>query len=327
LEDEVDRAEYMARLLDECGSYADAVLVAFVRGNYSIAKDRLERAYEQSLGSVLRWIHKRAGPTTSIAEVPLTVGWKVGRYLAKEKPFSLIRVRVQHLGQVHRNAPVYRVMHDLATDLITLMLVGENDLERTSHAALTVETLVGDGSLSDAEPERPPSQPAGGSFAELASQLDLKGLVRIVRSASMKELESARDAAKTFRAFAHAYGRVAERRSGTARAFIWLVVGTASDTAVAYAIPALVVIRRLHGDRLDELVAFMGAWTPFFAAANAVLDELPPELQVLARPNGYESLNPDERQQLAQHLERLETTRPIALKLTMNPPAVPDILG
>jgi hypothetical protein len=41
--DEVDRAEYMAALLDECGSYADAVLVAFVRDNYPIAKNSLAR--------------------------------------------------------------------------------------------------------------------------------------------------------------------------------------------------------------------------------------------------------------------------------------------
>ena len=59
--DEADRAEFMARLLDECGSYPDALIAAFVQGRFPIAKDRLERAYEQSIGAVLRWTDRHGG--------------------------------------------------------------------------------------------------------------------------------------------------------------------------------------------------------------------------------------------------------------------------
>jgi hypothetical protein len=320
---EVDRAEYMARLLEECGCYADAVLVAFVRDDYPIAKDRFERAIGQSLGSVLRWIKRHSGSTAAVTDVAVAVGSQIGRYLAKEAKFSLYRDRVRELGHVHRAAPMHRVMNDVGTDLIALTIGGESDPGLVSQAAANMETLTGTGLLADPKP--PPAHLEVGSFAALAQQLNLDGLTRIVRSATTEELARSRDAAKTMRTFARAYGRFGERRCGTGRAFAWLVLGNATDRTLAYAIPGFVLIRRLHGDRLDATAMFMAEWTPFFEAANTVLDELPTEFQILARHDGYESLTTQEQRQLHAHLNRIASTHPAQLELARNPPATTQI--
>jgi hypothetical protein len=324
---EVERAEYMARLLDEGGGYADAVLATFVDGKYPIAKDRLERAYEQSIRAILRWIDKHAAPATSAFDAAFTVGAKVARHLAKERKFRPFRHRFRHLGHVHRDAPMHRVVQDFATDLVVLIIGVDGAPALTASATASVETLTGDGSISDPNPNDSATAPGGTPFAEIARELDLRGLLRVVRLATMEELTRARDAAKTLRAFGRAYGPFAQRRSSPGRAFAWLVVGSANDRTVAYSIPGFVVLRRLHGSKLDATIAIMAEWTPFFTAANIMLDQIPEDLQVLGRPNGYESLTIDQRQQLTQHLERLETTHARELEIIRNPPAIPEIPG
>ena len=82
------------------------------------------------------------------------------------------------------------------------------------------------------------------------------------------------------------------------------MIAMANDRTVAWAIPAFVVVRRVHGARVDATIAFLADWTPFWASANVFLDELPPHLQVLAQPDGYESLTTDEREQLSEQVIR-----------------------
>jgi hypothetical protein len=324
-EDEVDRAEYMARLLDESGSYPDAVLAAFVQDRYPIPKHRLEQAYEESIGRLLRSIGRYGG--SSAFDNALNAASRAGRYLAKERPFRSFRRRARQLGQVHSDAPMHRVMFDLATDVIVLVIVGDTDPTLTARAAKNVEAFAGDGRIEDSTPATPSSAASGLPFGELGRRLRPTALLPLVRSVTMEELKYARDAVKIFRSFAREYGPLAERRAGTGRAFIWLVVGSANDRVVAWAIPAFVLVRRIHGATFDAMISFFADWTPFFQAANVFLDDLPPHLQVLAQPDGYESLTPDKRMQLSDHVTRLELTHPGELEVLRNPPAVPENLG
>ena len=195
-EGEVDRAEYMARLLDECGNYADAVLAAFVQARYPIAKDRLERAYEQSIRAVRRRIDRQGG--LSALDNALNAGSKVARYLAKERRFSPVRDRARHLGLVHRNAPMHRVMYDLATDVIVVTIVGNRDPALTEGAAAKMEVLIGDGTVEGPTPSPAAGATGGVGFSQLACRVHIAALPRLVRAATMDELTRARDAAKTF---------------------------------------------------------------------------------------------------------------------------------
>ena len=321
--DEADRAEYMARLLGQSGSYPDALLTAFVQDRFPITKDRLDRAYEQSIGAMLRWVDRHGGSGISTLDRALNPASKLARYLLKERRFSPVRDRARHLGLVHRNAPMNRVMYDLATDVIVLTLMRDRDPALSTIAAENLELMTGDGTIEDPSPEPPPASPKGLSFSEMARRVHLEALPRLVRSATMPELVIARDSAKTFRAFAQAYAPFAERRAGTGRAFPWVVIAMANDRTVAWAIPAFVVVRRIHGARFDATISFLADWTPFWAAANVFLDELPLHLQVLAQPDGYESLTSDEREQLSEQLTRLETTHAVELEVLRNPPALP----
>lgn len=324
-EDEVDRAEYMARLLDEWGSYPDAVLAAFVRDEYPIPRHRLAEAYDGSIGRVLRSIGRYGGP--SALDNALNAASKAGRYLSKERRFRPVRERARHLGLVHRYAPMHRVMFDLAADVILLVIVGDKDPRRTAEAAMKVEVFTGDGTIEDSTPPAASTAACGLQFSELGRRLRLEALPWLVSSATMPELTGARDAVKTFRAFAREYGPFADRRAGTGRAFVWLVVGMASDRVVAWSIPAFVLVRRAHGARFDAMISFFADWTPFFRAANVMLEAVPPQLQFFARPNGYESLTADERRELLEHITRLESTHSEEVKVLRNPPVVPQNLG
>jgi hypothetical protein len=328
--DEVDRAQYMAGLLDECGSYADAVLVAFVRDDYPIATDRLARAYKKSLGAVAKWIEKRGGPATSRVDIAGNVAVNVGKYFAKERRFRPLRTRAKHLGLVDRQTPMRRVMHDVATDLVAILIVwgAEAGLTTlTNQAAGTLQHLVSTDAVSGAHSTPPGAAPVSASITELAVQLSLVDSIRRVWASSIHELESARDAAKTFRAFAQAFGPYAKRRFGTGGAFAWLVASRANDRTVAYAIPGFVWLHRRHGQTLDVLIAFMAEWTPFFTAVTTILDQLPTEFQVIARPDGYSSLTPAQQHDLAKHLAEIETAYPHALETIRNPPPAGTHLG
>jgi hypothetical protein len=319
--DEVDRAEYMVRLLDEVGTHADAVLVAFVRGDYRIAKDRLEQAYEQSFGRFQRWIATRAGAEATLAETALQAGSSIGRYLAKERRFADFRDRVRSLGLVHENARMARVMQDLGTDLVRFLVSGDREDRLLPEAASNIEYVATDGVVE----EHPGPDPTPSALAEIASRLDIPAILWLVRSSTMEELELGRDQALTFRAFAQSFGPAIERRYGARRAFPWKVYGSARDQVIAYAAPAFVLIRRIRGARLDDTIRFMTESTPFFDAANVVLDQLPPDLQVIAREGGLESLTPPQRDSLRLHLARISKTHPAEYRLLENPPEVPEI--
>jgi hypothetical protein len=321
-EDEVDRAEYMAQLLDQGGSYPDAVLAAFVQGRFPIAKDRLDGAYERSIRALLRRVERRGRPASSVLDSALNATPTIARPLTKERRFSPVRHRARHLGLVHRHAPMHRVMYDLATDVIVLTLMGDGDTALSTKAAAKLELLTGDGRIDGPSTEPPPASPKGLSFSELARGLHLEALPRLVRSATMEELVIARDSAKIFRAFAQVYAPFAERTGGTARAFPWSVIALANYRTVAWSIPAFVVLRRIHGARFDATIGFLADWTPFWAAANAFLDELPPRLQVVAQSDGYESLASNERKELSDQVTRLETTHANELEVIRNPPAL-----
>lgn len=328
--EEVDRAQYMADLLDGCGSYADSVLVAFVRDDYPIATDRLTRAYKKSLGAVAKWIEKRGGTATSRVDIAGNVAVNVGRYFAKERQFRPLRTRAKHLDLVDRQAPMHRVMQDVATDLVAILIVwgAEPGLTTlTNQAAGTLQHLVGTDPVSGAHSTPPGATPVSASITELAAQLSLVDLIRRVWASSIQELESARDAAKTFRAFARAFGPFAKRRFGTSGAFAWLVAGSANDRAVAYAIPGFVWLHQRHGETLDALIAFMAEWTPYFESVTTILDQLPSEFQVIARPDGYSSLTPAQRHDLAKRLAEIETAYPQALETVRNPPQAGTDLG
>jgi hypothetical protein len=325
-DDEIDRAEYMARLLDDCGSYASAVLTAFVQDRYPIAKDRLDRGYERSIGQSLAAIDRNGG--SSALDAALTAAGKVARYLTKQRAFRPLRQRARHLGLVHRNAPMHRVMYDLATDLIVLMVLrDENPTLRRLRmsAAEKLEMMTGDGTIEDPAPDPPPASPDALRFTELARRLHLAALPRLVRSATMQELVVARDAVKTFRAFAQVFGPFAQRRAGTGRAFPWLVVGMANDRTVAWSIPGLVLLRRIRGAELDATISFLAEWTPFFRSAEMFLHELPPHIQLIVRPNGYGSLTLGEQQELSEHVTRLETSHPHVLQTLRNPPEIRQV--
>jgi hypothetical protein len=324
-EDEVDRAAHMVRLLEEWGSYPDAVLAAFVQDGYPIARGRVEEAYEESISRVLRKIARYGG--SSAFDNALNVASKVGRYLAKEGRFGPFRHRAKHLGVVHRNAPMYRVMFDLVADVIMLVIVGDKDPRLTAESARTVEVFTGDGTIEDSTPPTASRAASGLQLSELGRRLRLEALPGLVSSATMPELIEARDAVKTFRTFAREFGPFAERRADTGRAFVWLVVGMANDRVAAWSIPAFVLVRRAHGARFDAMISFFADWTPFFRAANVMLDELPPHLQFLARPDGYESLTAAQRRELSGHIKRLELTHHGELEVLRNPPAIPQNLG
>lgn len=323
--DEVDRAEYMIRLLDEVGNYAEAVLVAFVRGEHPIAKDRLEQAYERSFGVFVRWIAVRAGRGASLADATLQAGSTIGRYLAKQKHFAGFRGRVRFLGLVHEHAPMARVMQDLGTDLVRLMVIGERDDRLLSEAATNFEHLATAASF-ETDPE-PKPEPTDLPLAELARRLDIPGILRLVRSATMEDLELARDQALTFRTLAQAFAPTMERRYGPGPAFPWKLIASARDQVIAYSAPAFVLLRRIRGARLDDTIRFMADWIPFFQAANLVVDQLPPDLQVVAREGGLESLTSAQREELRVRLDRISKSHPTEFALVENPPEIRKIVG
>jgi len=298
------------------------VLVAFVRNEYPIAKDRLERAYQQSFGAVLKWIEKRSDPATSVIDTATTVGAKVARPFCKDRKFRLLREQARNVGLVDQLVPMHRALQDFDTDLILLMTVGNADAKITAEAAVTFEDLVAAEARSDSHS----TVQEATADAESFDQLSLMRLVRLVRSSSMQELERARDSANIFHEFAKALGPLAKRQFGAVRAFAWLTLGSANDRTVAFLIPGFVWIRHRHGKKIDATIAFMAEWTPYFTAANIVLDELPSELHVIAEPNGYESLTPAQQRRVATHLAHLETAHPRELELARNPPAVPELL-
>jgi hypothetical protein len=279
---------------------------------------------------VAKWIKKRGAAKSSVIDIAAEVALNVGRYFAKERRFRLLRMRAKHLGLVDREAPMHRVMQDFATDLVVILIAWGADsglTNLTNRAAGTLQHLVGTDPASGAHSIPQGAAPVSTSITDLAAQLSLADLVRLVWRSSMHELESARDEAKTFREFAREFGPVAKRRVGTGGAFAWLVAGSTSDRAVAYSIPGFVWLHRKHGETLDALIAFMAEWTPYFAAGNTVLDQLPTELQVIARPGGYSSLTPAQQHHLTKHLAAIEAADPRALAVVVNPPQVIEHLG
>lgn len=190
-------------------------------------------------------------------------------------------------------------------------------------AADTIEDWI----VEDAEPVLGSASGGPRAFREIALHLDLNSLVQIVKASTMRELNVARDNAKTYRAFARAFGPFAQQVFGTARAFPWLVAAQTTDLTLAYTIPAIVLIQRLNGPTFTWTMSFLATWTPYFAAASILLDQLPAELRVVGRPGGYDSLTPSQLEQFKGHLDRFEVTHPDELALLENPPAIPEHLG
>jgi hypothetical protein len=215
-----------------------------------------------------------------------------------------------------------RVMQAVGTDIIRLVGGGEDERLRTG-AANNIERVATEASFE----EHPQPGPTTPSLAELAPRVDIPGLLRLVRSARMEDLELARDQALIFRTFARSFAPTMERRFGPARAFPWKLIGSARDQAIAYAVPALVLLRRVRGARLDDTIRFLADWTPFFQAANLVVDELPPDLQLLGCDGGVESLSLRQREDLKLHLRRISRTHPAEFSLVENPPEIPEIMG
>jgi hypothetical protein len=71
----------------------------------------------------------------------------------------------------------------------------------------------------------------------------------------------------------------------------------------------------------------MNEWTPFFEAANTILDQLPEDLHHLARPDGYDSFTSAQRQQLTERLQTIELTHAQAMNTVRNRPEIPNIVG
>jgi len=259
--DEVDRATFAHELLTRHGSYARATLAMSVDGRYPIPKDRLEKAYTESLAGVQRHINRPArGAQDEWAGAVAVAEW-LAVQVCKRRKFRTLRKRLR------TNPPsgmtVRWALECAATDMFLLLARGRAASPQGLRDMLTI-TGVADV-LTDPATGQPTEPLDTTILEELSPYLSLTALNTTVRSSTLDELERARDFAKTLRSFAATYGVVLKRTYGIRAGFIWLFSGATSDMAIAYATPALAVLLRKHPEPTQRWLELMTHWTPIFA--------------------------------------------------------------
>ena len=258
---EVDRAAYAHALRVKHGSYSRATLAMFVDGRYSVPKDRLESAYDESLASARCLIDRHAGGASDDRSAAVEVaGWIAGQ-ICKRRDYRTLRKRLRRdppLGMTVR-----RSLENAATDMMLLLVRGRADFPDGLREMLVV-TGVADV-LNDPASGQPTEPLDTQLLEELSPHLSLTALAAGVRSARLHELERARDFAKALRTFAKVYGIDLKRTHGLRAGFIWLLAGATSDMAIAYATPMLAVVMRAHPELTQQWFELMARWTPIFA--------------------------------------------------------------
>jgi hypothetical protein len=313
----------MAGLFAECGNHADTVLTAFMRGDYQIRKADFEAAYRSSTGSVLGLLVKPVHGGLSATGKALEAATRLGRLLAKDARFSPARRRVHDLGLVHRNAPMHRIMFDAAFDLAISLIGGDIDPSATAEAARTVERIVGYDLLSDREPSTQQREAGTRWLGSAIEHTNFPALARLVMDSTEEELHLAREQARAFRDFAWAFAAFDRARSGSTHAFPWFVIGRATDRPLAWALPVFVWLRKQPDSRLDEIIDFLAAWTPWFRSARRTLHRLPRELHVIVQDGGYASLSRAQQADLARRFRLMEVTLSDDLARVVKPPEIP----
>ncbi|MGI8557664.1 MAG: hypothetical protein ACR2ND_05060 [Solirubrobacteraceae bacterium] len=316
--DEIENAARAFTLLDEAGSYAQAVLIAFVRRR-PITKDRLEKAYSEWFGGLSSMIVRRAGSDSGRIVKAIAVARPLAESIRKGRAGLGFKQRLRELNGVDSEMPMHRALFDLLTDLAQIMIGVEPGSREANQLGEALQDLV--------ESNTTALDHGGKPLSQFVPHLGMDVLLGLVSQATLQDLELARDDAVAFRDFARPFGRFTQIRYGSLHAWAWIAVGQANDIALAWSVPGMFFLRRVNGQKFASTMDYLKQWTPFFEAANEFVNRLPEPLRIMAKPDGVSRLDEDQRQQLRSRIDELEVDDPELIRILKNPPLAAEIVG
>ena len=326
-----------ARAVSESSSFDEVALLLFVRGA-TMDEKRLRLAYAHRIDAVISALEQLGASSDpgDIGEALAVLFTKRTSELGKQwrrrlrarrdrlRRERLRREREERAGRLPPTfeeapadrEPVAGLLQSAIHNAVVVMLTGEPasaDGMLEFFDASGVTAVARDHLPGESSPDSTLIPPALPSYFELLHLAELK---RRMAGVSIEQLKLARADLLLFRSFAQAFAEFVRRVMNMPEAYGFTALAEVSDTALAYALPAMVWLRMELPNGVDTLNRLMDAKLEGFRAANRILDQLPIEFHAAFAPGIYRNqLTEADQRELTILLRELAVKYPTDMQL------------